>query len=305
LVVGGDGRYYNDIVTKKIMRMALAHNIDKVVVGEEGLMSTPATSLLIRKLNENNENCLGACLLTASHNPSGPKNDWGIKFNTPNGGPAQEDLTDKIFENTKNISEILLATDFTHMVDLRLTGSYVFTNVNNKKGRFEVQVVSSTDQYVDYMKELFDFPKLKAFVNRPDFSVTFDAMCGVAGPYAWALLNKELGVSGDCLSNCKPLPNFGNLHPDPNLVYADQLVEKMQILKQDDTKEVPEFGAACDGDADRNMILGKRFFVTPSDSVALLAANAKAWSKKDMTGVARSMPTSGALDQVAKKLGLD
>jgi phosphoglucomutase len=244
--------------------------------------------------------------LTASHNSGGPQNDWGIKFNGTNGGPALEDVTDRIFECTKKIDEYTTTNDFTQMIDLSLLGRYEFTNVKNGKGRFVVDVVSCTDGYVSCMKENFDFPKIHSFLQRKDFSMVFDGLSGVAGPYAIAILENEFGLDRKNLNNCVTLPDFGGLHPDPNLVYADQLVKKMQILSEDETQTVPDFGAACDGDADRNMVLGKKFFVTPSDSVALLAALSHTWiGKKKMTGVARSMPTSGALDQVAQKLGLD
>jgi len=222
LVLGGDGRYFNDVVIKKAIRIAAAHGIDKVVIGEGGIMSTPAISLQIRTLNakEDSGNCLGGFLLTASHNPGGPSNDWGIKFNGPNGGPAQEEVTNKIYENTLKINEIRTTNDFTDFVDLNLIGSFVFTNLDTSKKRFEVEIVSSTDLYVSYMKELFDFNILKKFVARKDFSFEFDGMSGVAGPYAMAIFMRELGIDINSLYNCKVLPNFGNMHPDPNLVYA-------------------------------------------------------------------------------------
>jgi len=306
LVIAGDGRYYNDKAINTILRIACANGVDEVHVAQGGLMSTPAASHYIRKLNSGStQNCMGGFLLTASHNPGGPENDFGIKYNAKNGGPAVESFTNEAYQHTTTISEYHIADDFTKNVDINKQGRYVLNNVARDRKEFVVQIVDSTKDYVDLMEKLFDFQRLKKLFDRKDFRFCFDALGGISGPYALAIFRDRLGADASLLVNCQPLPDFGGHHPDPNLVYAEDLVKKMDFHKQrlsDDT--VPDFGAACDGDADRNMVLGKRFFVSPSDSLAVLVANSDAFLAQKPTGAARSMPTSGALDKVAEKLGL-
>lgn len=263
-------------------------------------------SCYIRKLNKEVGNCLGGILLTASHNPGGPEEDFGIKYNVKNGGPAPEDFTAKIYENCCKIQEYFVADfDWGKTIDINTVSTYEFTNVDRPdKNKFVVKVI---DPYVDYLnmfQGLFDFPKLKALIARPDFKFCFDGLNGVAGGYAQSIFVDQLGCDPSSLQDCVPLPDFGGSHPDPNLVYAKKLVEKMDISKQKPAGDVPNFGAACDGDADRNMVLGKQFFITPSDSLAVLVANSKHILKHQIKGASRSMPTSGALDKVCEKLGL-
>jgi phosphoglucomutase len=306
LVIAGDGRYYNDQAIKIILRIACANGVDEVHVAQGGLMSTPAASHYIRKLNGgSSQNCMGGFLLTASHNPGGPENDFGIKYNAKNGGPAIESFTNEAYQHTTTISEYHIADDFTNHIDINKQGRYVLNNVARERKEFVVQIVDSTKDYVDLMEKLFDFARLKKLFSRKDFRFCFDALGGISGPYALAIFRDRLGADASLLVNCQPLPDFGGHHPDPNLVYAEDLVKKMDFKKErlsDDT--VPDFGAACDGDADRNMVLGKRFFVSPSDSLAVLVANSESFLAQKPTGAARSMPTSGALDKVAEKLGL-
>lgn len=292
-----------------IMRLAVANGISEIHVPQNGLMSTPAVSGYVRNLNKTNKDaCLGAIILTASHNAGGPENDFGIKFNLKNGGPALEDFTNKTYELSLKISEYHTTEyDFSKVIDLRKKGTYTFTGIEGTdKKQLKVVVVDSTADYVQMMRELFDFDKLKTLFQRKDFIFCFDGLSGISGPYAKAIFIEALGASPKYIFGCDPLPDFGGGHPDPNLTYAKNLVKVMDIFKKAEAgTEIPDFGAACDGDADRNMILGKQFFVTPSDSLAVLAANAGAFLKGKLSGVARSMPTSGAIDKVAKKLGLD
>lgn len=259
----------------------------------------------------------GGIVLTASHNPGGPTEDFGIKYNVKNGGPAPEGLTDAIYDATKRISRIKMCTALPD-VDLGVVGTTTFVRgAASDPGvadSFTVQVIDSVEDYAALLTTLFDFPALKAFIARPDFSLLYDALSGVAGAYATAILGGMLGVPADRLQNCVPLPDFGGHHPDPNLTYASELVQALGLTQAGtpapgvDASKLPEFGAAQDGDADRNMILGKAFFVTPSDSVAVIAAHADAIpffaSSGGLHGVARSMPTSAALDRVAKAKGI-
>ncbi len=250
----------------------------------------------------------GGFILTASHNPGGLEEDFGIKYNSANGGPAPESLTDAIFANTKTVSLIRWCPDLPTF-DLDTLGATTAAN-----GAFTVEVLDPVEDYAAALARIFDFPKLRALVARPDFSMAYDAMCGVAGPYGKGVLGGLLGVPAASLHNCDPLPDFGGHHPDPNLTYAEELVALCGLTRTGESNpalpashRVPELGAAQDGDADRNMILGKRFFVTPSDSIAIIAANAAAcipFFAGGVKGVARSMPTSCALDRVALKAGI-
>ncbi|CAI2364167.1 unnamed protein product [Moneuplotes crassus] len=308
LVLSGDGRYYNDIAIQKIAKMAAARGFGKVVIGQNGLLSTPAVSAVIRQLNKEVEgSCTGGIVLTASHNPGGENNDFGIKFNSSNGGPALENLTDAFFSRSKEISEYKYA----ELPEINLTEIHQENpvQVEGYEHEFIAEVISSTDIYVSLLKSLFDFDSIKALMARSDFNFAYDGMSGVAGPYARTIFEEELGVPAENLYGCDPSPDFEGGHPDPNLTYAENLVKVMGVTIKGAnvaTDTTPDFGAAADGDADRNMVLGKGFFITPSDSLAIITANHGAISyMKDITGVARSMPTSGAVDIVAKELGID
>jgi phosphoglucomutase len=285
LSLGGDGRYYNREAIQIILKMAAANGFGRVLVGQGGILSTPAASCIIRKFNT-----FGGIILSASHNPGGVDGDFGIKYNTENGGPAPEKITDAVFEKSKTIQsyKIIEAPD----VALDVIGE---TNLAG----MTVKVIDAVTDYAELMESLFDFSAIKNLLAS-GFRMKFDAMHAVTGPYAQAIFIKRLGAPADSLMNCTPLPDFGGGHPDPNLTYAHELVE---ILYGDNA---PDFGAASDGDGDRNMILGKGFFVTPSDSFALIAANARMVKgyAKGIAGVARSMPTSGAVDMVAKSLDI-
>lgn len=293
LVVAGDGRYWNKEASTTIIRMAAANGVSRIVTGVDFLMSTPCVSGAIRTRKS-----FGGIILTASHNPGGPKEDFGVKYNISNGGPAPESVTNAIFEQTKKITQYKIA-EAVPQIDFTRPGVHQF-------GPIGVEVVDATTLYADLMKSIFNFPALREFVNRPDFKMTYDSMHGVAGPFARRIFT-DLGLPESVCVNAEPQLDFGGGHPDPNLTYAHDLVEAMGLGKHavDDAK-VPDFGAAADGDADRNMVLGKRFFVTPSDSVAIIAANASAipYFSSGLKGVARSMPTSAALDRVALKLGV-
>ena len=359
LVVAGDGRYHNDVAVTTILRMAAAQKVGRVLLGQHNLMSTPCVSGIIRK-----RRAYGGIILTASHNPGGPTEDFGIKYNCGNGGPAPESLTDKMFALSKSIREYSIAKEALSAVDVTKVGEYHY-------GPMVVEVVDAPREYSELMQGIFDFALLKRFLARSDFSFIYDSMHGVAGPFAHRVFVDDLGASASSLMNAKPLPDFGGGHPDPNLTYAEDLVVRMGLPaasahahgKHDDDGDghghahgseghahaqggsatigeqmsaaadavkaaassayakvmgavqsaasggkVPDFGAASDGDADRNMILGAKFFVTPSDSVAIIAANSRFipyFAKNGgVKGVARSMPTSQALDRVAEKLSL-
>ncbi|CAE5963714.1 unnamed protein product [Arabidopsis arenosa] len=285
--------------------MAAANGVRRVWVGQNSLLSTPAVSAIIReRVGADGSKATGAFILTASHNPGGPTEDFGIKYNMENGGPAPESITDKIYENTKTIKEYPIAEDLPR-VDISTIG---ITSFEGPEGKFDVEVFDSADDYVKLMKSIFDFESIKKLLSSPKFTFCYDALHGVAGAYAHRIFVEELGAQESSLLNCVPKEDFGGGHPDPNLTYAKELVARMGLSKTDGAGgEPPEFGAAADGDADRNMILGKRFFVTPSDSVAIIAANAVGaipYFSSGLKGVARSMPTSAALDVVAKNLGL-
>jgi phosphoglucomutase len=285
LTLGGDGRYYNREAIQIILKMAAANGFGRVLVGQGGILSTPAASCVIRKYKT-----FGGIILSASHNPGGADGDFGIKYNTENGGPAPEKITEAIFENSKHIEsyKIIDAPD----VALDAIGE---TNLASMK----VQIIDAVADYAELMESLFDFSMIKALLAS-GFRMKFDAMHAVTGPYAKEIFIQRLSAPADSIMNCVPLPDFGGGHPDPNLTYAHELVEIVY------GENAPDFGAASDGDGDRNMILGKGFFVTPSDSLALIAANAKMVKgyTKGINGVARSMPTSGAVDMVAKSLDI-
>ena len=285
LVLGGDGRYYNKEAIQIILKMAAANGFAQVLVGKDGILSTPAASCVIRKYQT-----YGGIILSASHNPGGPDGDFGIKYNGSNGGPATETVTDSIFAVSKRITAYrhVAAAD----VDLSRLG-------DQKVGGMTVSVIDPVSDYADLMETLFDFAALRALL-KSGFRIKFDAMHAVTGPYASDIFLKRLGAPANSVMNAVPLPDFGNGHPDPNLTYAHELVD---IIYGPDA---PDFGAASDGDGDRNMILGKHFFVNPSDSLALIAANAHLVPgyKAGLAGIARSMPTSAAADRVAKALGI-
>ncbi|PWQ95878.1 alpha-D-glucose phosphate-specific phosphoglucomutase [Leucothrix arctica] len=286
LVVGGDGRYYNREAIQIIISMAAANGVEKLLIGQAGILSTPAVSHLIRKYK-----ALGGIILSASHNPGGKDGDFGIKYNASNGGPAPESLTDKVFANSKSISQY--KTTNNDAIDLeQLSHSSVLG--------MQIEVIDSVADYADLMESLFDFGKIRDLMAKPEFGICFDAMSAVTGPYATEILGNRLGVSANNIIRAVPLEDFGGGHPDPNLAHAKELVERMFA------NNAPAFGAASDGDGDRNMILGANCYVTPSDSLAILAANAHLIPayKDGLTGVARSMPTSQAVDRVAERLNL-
>ena len=285
LTVGGDGRYYNREAIQIILKMAAANGFGRVLVGQGGILSTPAASCVIRKYQT-----FGGIVLSASHNPGGPEGDFGIKYNIGNGGPAPEKVTEAIFARSKAIAEyrILEAAD----VALDVIGE-------SPLGDMIVQVIDPVADYADLMESLFDFGAIRALLAG-GFRLKFDAMHAVTGPYAKEIIEKRLGAPAGSVMNAVPLPDFGNGHPDPNLTYAHELLEIVYGAA------APDFGAASDGDGDRNMILGKGFFVTPSDSLAVLAANATLVPgyQQGLAGIARSMPTSAAADRVAQALGI-
>jgi phosphoglucomutase len=285
LVLGGDGRYYNREVIQIVLKMAAANGFGKVMVGRGGILSTPATSNLIRKYKT-----FGGIILSASHNPGGPTEDFGIKYNAGNGGPAPEKVTDAIFARSKTIDSYRISD--ADDIDIDVQGTQTIENM-------EVQVIDPVEDYAALMETLFDFPAIKAKIGS-GFRVVFDAMSAVTGPYAKEILENRLGAPKGSVRNFIPLPDFGGHHPDPNLVYAKDLYDELM------GPSAPDFGAASDGDGDRNLIIGKGIFVTPSDSVAMLSANAHLAPgyARGLAGIARSMPTSGAADRVAEKLGI-
>lgn len=287
LVVGGDGRYYNRPAIQTILKMAAANGVGRILVGQGGILSTPAASCVIRE-----DRAFGGIVLSASHNPGGPDGDFGIKYNITNGGPAPEKVTEAIYDRTKVIDnyKILEAAD----INLDRPGSFVL-------GTMDVEVIDPVAPYVKLMESLFDFDRIRNLLAGGKFRMCMDSLHAVTGPYARAIFEERLGAPAGTVVNGIPLEDFGGGHPDPNLVYAHDLVE---ILYGDNA---PDFGAASDGDGDRNMILGRKFFVTPSDSLAILTANAHLVPgyQDGLAGVARSMPTSEAVDRVASQLGID
>ncbi len=286
LVVGGDGRYFNREAIQTVLRIAAANGVGRVLVGRGGILSTPAASCVIRERKAD-----GGIILSASHNPGGPNGDFGVKYNLSNGGPAPQQVTSAIARRTREISEY--RTVDAPDVQLDRDGDH-------QLGDLRVVVIDPVADYAELMERLFDFDALRALFAKGRFRMLFDAMHAVTGPYAKEILERRLGAPNDTVLNGDPLPDFGGGHPDPNLTYAHDLVERMKGAS------APDFGAASDGDGDRNMILGRDFFVTPSDSLAILAANATLARgyAKGLAGVARSMPTSAAVDHVAKRLGI-
>ncbi|PLB40769.1 phosphoglucomutase PGM2 [Aspergillus candidus] len=287
LVIGGDGRYYNTDVIQKIAKISAAYGVQKLLVGQNGILSTPAASNLIRK-----RSATGGILLTASHNPGGPENDFGIKYNLANGAPAPETVTNAIYDTSKTLTEYKYAELPT--VDIATVGTRTY-------GPLTVEVVPSTADYVAMMKDIFDFDLIKSFLrSHPDFKVLFDGMHGVTGPYGTDIFVHELGLPANSVMNAQPSEDFGGGHPDPNLVYAHELVEAVN-------RDGVHFGAASDGDGDRNMIYGANTFVSPGDSLAIIAHHARRipyFQRQGVYGLARSMPTSAAVDRVAAAQGL-
>ena len=286
LVVGGDGRYYNRQAIQTILKMAAANGFGKVLVGQGGILSTPAASCVIRKHQAH-----GGLILSASHNPGGPDEDFGIKYNIANGGPAPEAVTEKIFSRTRTIDRYLtVAADD---VPLDVIGACAL-------GEMQVEVIDPVADYAELMQSLFDFDAIRRLL-ADGFRMKFDAMHAVTGPYARVIIEGMLGAPQGTVMHGEPKEDFAGGHPDPNLTYAKDLVDIMF------GEQAVDFGAASDGDGDRNMILGRNFFVTPSDSLAILAANAEQVPgyRDGIAGIARSMPTSAAADRVAAALGLD
>lgn len=286
LVIGGDGRFYNDVVIQKAIRIAAANGFGKVLVGQGGLLSTPGASHIIR-----HHKAFGGLVLSASHNPGGPDGDFGIKYNVGNGGPAPEKITDAIYARARSIQRFSMAE--APDIDLSKIGIHDCAGM-------PVEVIDPVSDYAALMQTLFDFDAIRALFAS-GFRMRFDAMHAVTGPYAMAILEGMLGAPGGTVINGTPSPDFGGHHPDPNLVHAKPLFDLMM------GPDAPDFGAASDGDGDRNLIIGRNRFVTPSDSLAILAANAHLAPgyKRGIVGIARSMPTSAAADKVAEKLGVE
>ena len=287
MVLGGDGRWFNKEASQIIIKLAAGNGVRKIYVGQNGFLATPAASSVIRA-----RKAYGGFIMSASHNPGGPKEDWGIKFNYSSGEPAPEKITDEIYGFTQTVDTLKMA-DIPD-VDLSKTGVTTF-------GDFEVEVIDPVADYLELAREVFDFDLIKSLVTRSDFKMKFDAMHAITGAYAKPILVDVLGADPSSCVNDDPKEDFAGGHPDPNLTYAEELVKTMY------SADAPDFGAASDGDGDRNMILGNNFFVTPSDSVAIIAANAKCipYFKDGLKGLARSMPTAAALDRVAAKMGVE
>ena len=286
LVIGGDGRFYNDTAIQLVIKMAVAQGFARILIGQNGILSTPAVSHIIRKYG-----AFGGVILSASHNAGGPDGDFGIKFNMSNGGPAPEKITDAIYAYSQTVSSYT-AADCAD-VDLSQLGTTMIGNVS-------VEIINSVTDYVELMQELFDFDAIRALFAS-GFTLKFDAMHAVTGPYAHAIFEDLLGAAKGSVFNGTPSTDFGGHHPDPNLVHAKELYDLMM------SDNAPDFGAASDGDGDRNLIIGRGIAVTPSDALAILAANAHlapAYAG-GISGVARSMPTSAAVDRVAQKLGVE
>jgi phosphoglucomutase len=286
LVVGGDGRFYNNEAIQIIIKMAAASGFGKLIIGQKGLLSTPAASCVIRK-----NLAFGGIILSASHNPGGPNADFGIKFNAANGGPANEALTEAIFQISRSIDHYAIIE--TSDIDLSQIGNHRLANT-------QIEIIDAVHDYAELMESIFDFPSIRDLLSNRHFRFYFDAMNAITGPYAKEILVNRLGANPDSQLRGEPLTDFGGDHPDPNLAHAQDLHKRLS------GDETADFGAASDGDGDRNMILGANFYVTPSDSLAILAANATLIPgyKSGLAGVARSMPTSQAVDRVAKSLNI-
>jgi phosphoglucomutase len=289
LVVGGDGRYFNREVIAIVIRMAAANGFGRVLIGQGGTLSTPAASHLIRK-----RKAFGGLVLSASHNPGGPDGDFGIKYNVGNGGPAPEKITEAIYARTQTIDRYLITDAAT--IDLDRIGP---VSIEGSNAPMVVEIVDPVADYQNLMESLFDFDRIRSAING-GMRMRFDAMSAVTGPYAHAILERALGLPAGTVENGIPLPDFGGHHPDPNLVHAKHLLDLAM------SPYAPDLCAASDGDGDRNLIIGRGQFVTPSDSLAILAANAHhaPGYARGLAGIARSMPTSQAADRVAKKLGI-
>lgn len=287
LAVGGDGRYFNKEAIQVILRMAAGNGLGRMLVAQEGILSTPAMSAVIRA-----QRTAGGIVLSASHNPGGIDADFGVKFNGPNGGPAPEEFTERIYQRTLSITEYNIVHD-TQPVDISPIGT-------SRIAQMEVDVFDSLKDYTALMERLFAFDRLRAFLAT-DFRLCFDAMNGVTGPFARRIFTDLLGAPEGSLMRCTPLEDFGGEHPDPNLTYAADLVARLNA------PDAPNFGAACDGDGDRNLILGAHCFVSPGDSLAVIAEHAPSaipGYRDGLAGIARSMPTSCAADRVAEALGI-
>jgi phosphoglucomutase len=285
LVVGGDGRYFNREAIQTILQLAAGNKVGRVLVAQRGILSTPAVSCVIRE-----HNAAGGLVLSASHNPGGPDADFGVKYNSSNGGPAPEEITERIYQRTLEIDEYRMVNGFVDIEHLGVT----------KLGKTEVEVIDPLEDYVALMERIFDFDLLRDFL-RGDFRMRFDAMNGVTGPFAQHIFEEMLGAPEGSVIRALPLEDFGGEHPDPNLTYAADLVAQLAGAN------APDFGAACDGDGDRNLILGRGCFVSPGDSLAIIAEMAPSCIpayRKGLAGIARSMPTSMAADRVAAKLGI-
>eukprot|EP01054_Gregarina_sp_Poly1_P004643 Gregarina_sp_Poly_1__4642@NODE_2481_length_2069_cov_1270_161838_g1574_i0_p1_GENE_NODE_2481_length_2069_cov_1270_161838_g1574_i0NODE_2481_length_2069_cov_1270_161838_g1574_i0_p1_ORF_typecomplete_len583_score78_16PGM_PMM_III/PF02880_16/4_8e27PGM_PMM_I/PF02878_16/4_6e26PGM_PMM_II/PF02879_16/9_5e21PGM_PMM_IV/PF00408_20/3_6e09_NODE_2481_length_2069_cov_1270_161838_g1574_i01731921 len=298
LLCSGDGRYWNKEAIQIIAEIAAGNGVKRLWIGKNGWMSTPAASCVIRE--REGGMAFGGILLTASHNPGGPSADFGVKYNCANGGPAPEVLTDLIFQNTQTITEIkkceVPKIDLTKLGKVEVCESFCY------------EIIDPVEDWLALMKQVFDMELLKSLIKNPSFSFVYDGLNGIAGPYARAIFVNELGAAESVLQQCEPLDDFGGEHPDPNLTYAHKLVSFMKVKSPElADSSTPMFGAAGDGDNDRNMILGRGWFVTPSDSVAIIASYATKcipYFRDGLKGVSRSMPTSMALKQVAEKMSV-
>jgi phosphoglucomutase len=286
LIVGGDGRFYNKDAIQIIIKMAAANGFGKLIVGQNGLLSTPAASCVIRKYK-----AFGGIILSASHNPGGPNADFGIKFNAANGGPANEEVTEAIYQRSKLI-------DFYYMTE---ASDIDLANIGSQRlGNTTVEIIDPVHDYANLMEQLFDFEGIAELLAKDSFRMHFDAMSAVTGPYARVILEEKLGAPEGTVLRGEPLPDLGGGHPDPNIAHTAELMQRLT------GNQAADFGAASDGDGDRNMILGSNFYVTPSDSLAVLAANATLVPGyyRGLAGVARSMPTSQAVDRLATALDI-
>jgi phosphoglucomutase len=285
LVLGGDGRFFNDVAIQTIIRMAAANGVARLLVGRDGLLSTPAASVVIRK-----RRAFGGLILSASHNPGGPDGDFGIKYNTANGGPAPERVTEAIYRHSRDIATYATVEAADQPLDRLGT---------RQLGGMTIEVIDPVADYAELMERIFDFDRLRNLF-RGGFRLCFDAMHAITGPYAREIFERRLGAAPGTVINAVPLPDFGGGHPDPNPTYAAPLVRLMAGA------QAPDLGAASDGDGDRNMVVGRNCIISPSDSLAVLVANARLipWFKDGLSGVARSMPTSRAVDRVAAALGI-